>query len=349
MVAKSRHLPVRPEWLALTREAALEPDRPIVDAHHHLWTRPGNPYGLAEFGADMADGHRIVASIFAECHAEYTEDADPALRSLGETAYATRLAIESEAAGGTRVAAGIIGHVDLRIGARAGDVLDRHVALSQGRFKGIRNTSAHHPDPEARGSDISPPEGLIADPEFRRGFAALGPRGLVFDAWMYHHQLGELDDLAAAFPDTTIVMNHVGGPNGIGPYAGRRDAVFADWRAGMAAVARRPNVAVKLGGLGMRLAGFSFHERERPPGSADLAAAWRPYIETAIELFGADRAMFESNFPVDKGTASYGLFWNAFKRIAADAAPAEKAALFAGTAARIYRLGPIPGLTGGAA
>jgi L-fuconolactonase len=334
----SRHIPVRPDWLALRSEAALDPDRPIIDAHHHLWTRPANPYGLDEFRRDAASGHRIVASIFAECHAEYSDDPDPALRSLGETAYATGIARAAEATAGPRVAAGIIGNVDLRVGARAGEILDRHTAISDGRFKGLRNTSAWHPDPEARGSDITPPVGLLADPDFRTGFAALAPRGLVFDAWMYHDQLDELVALARAFPDTAIVMNHVGGPNGIGPYAGRRDEVFADWRAGMARLAACPNVAVKLGGLGMRLAGFRFHEQDRPPGSEDLAAAWKPYVAACIDLFGPERAMFESNFPVDKGTASYGIVWNAFKRMVADASEADRHALFFGTAVRIYRL-----------
>lgn len=341
----SRHLAVRADWLALRSEPALEPDRVIVDAHHHLWTRPTNPYGLEHFGADLAaGGHRIVASVFAECHAEYTEEADPALRSLGETAYATGIARAAEAAGGPRVAAGIIGNVDLRVADRAGAILDRHVALSDGRFTGIRNTSAFHENPEARGSELSPPPGLLADPAFRTGFAALAPRGLVFDAWLYHTQLGELAELARAFPETAIVLDHVGGPIGIGPYAGRRDEVFAAWRAGLAAAAACPNVAVKLGGFGMKMAGFAFHLAPEPPDSEALAEAWRPYVETAIALFGPERAMFESNFPVDKGTASYGIVWNAYKRIVAGYTEAEKAQLFAGTAARIYGLTGIPGV-----
>lgn len=346
----SRHLPVRADWLALRTEPALESDRPIVDAHHHLWTRPAAPYGLEHYAADIASGgHRIVASLFADCHAEYTDDPDPAVRSLGETAYATGIARAAETAGGPRVATGIIGNVDLRVAERAGDILDRHVALSDGRFKGIRNTSAFHENPDARGSELNPLPGLLADPAFRTGFAALAPRGLVFDAWLYFTQLDELAALARAFPDTTIVLDHVGGPIGIGPYAGRRDEVFAAWRAGLAGVAACPNVSVKLGGFGMKMAGFDFHLAPEPPGSEALAAAWRPYVETAIALFGPDRAMFESNFPVDKGTASYGTVWNAYKRIVAGHAEAEKDLLFAGTAARIYGLTDIPGATPGRA
>src|SRR5436853_268471 len=183
------------------------------------------------------------------------------------------------------------------------------------------------------------PAGLLMDRSVREGFARLHPLGLSFDAWMYHTQLGELIDLARAFPETPIVLDHVGGPIGIGPYAGRRDAVFAEWRTRITELAGCPNVQVKLGGLGMRLFGFDLHEGELPPSSEQLAAAWRPYVETCIAAFGANRAMFESNFPVDKGSGSYQVFWNAFKRIAAGCSATEKAALFAGTASRFYRLG----------
>ena len=123
---------------------------------------------------------------------------------------------------------------------------------------------------------------------------------MTFEAWQYHPQLPDVLDLARAFPDTPIMLNHVGGPLGIGPYAGRRDEVFASWREGIGELAACPNVWVKLGGLGMAVYGFEFHRREPRPGSAELADAWRPYIETCIEAFGADRGVFESNFPVDK-------------------------------------------------
>ena len=186
---------------------------------------------------------------------------------------------------------------------------------------------------------VTRPEGLLTDKRVREGFARLAPLGLSFDAWMYFTQLGELVDLARAFPDTPIVLDHVGGAIGIGPYAGRRDEVFAQWRRSIEELARCPNVHVKLGGLGMRLFGFDFHTRELPPSSADLAAAWRPYIETCIAAFGPERAMFESNFPVDKGGGSYQVFWNAFKRIASGCSAGEKAALFAGAASSFYRLG----------
>jgi predicted TIM-barrel fold metal-dependent hydrolase len=179
---------------------------------------------------------------------------------------------------------------------------------------------------------------LLLDKSFREGFAALAPLGLTFDAWMFQTQLGDLVDLARAFPQTTIVLNHVGGPIAIGPYAGKREEAFAAWRTGIQQVAGLPNTYVKLGGLGMKMIGFDFFEKTEPPSSQDLATAWRPYIETCITAFGPQRAMFESNFPVDKGTCSYQVLWNAFKRLAAGHSAEEKTALFSGTAQKAYRL-----------
>jgi len=176
------------------------------------------------------------------------------------------------------------------------------------------------------------------DERVRAGFARLAPLGLSFDAWMYHTQLSELVDLARAFPDTPIVLDHVGGAIGLGPYAGKRDEVFAEWSARIRELAACPNVHIKLGGLGMRMFGFTVHTGELPPSSEELAAEWRPYIETCITAFGPKRAMFESNFPVDKGSCGYAALWNAFKRIATDCSATEKAALFAGTATKFYRL-----------
>jgi predicted TIM-barrel fold metal-dependent hydrolase len=173
---------------------------------------------------------------------------------------------------------------------------------------------------------------------FREGFAVLGRLGLSFDAWLYHPQIGELADLARAFPATRIVLNHVGGPIGIGAYAGKRDEVFPVWAESIKTLAGCPNACVKLGGLGMRMGGFGFHEQPEPPSSEALAAAWRPYVETCIAAFGASRCMFESNFPVDKGSYGYPVFWNACKLLAKGASKTEKADLFAGTAARFYRL-----------
>jgi L-fuconolactonase len=332
------HFPVRPDWLALHEETALEPDLPVIDPHHHLWDRPENPYLVPDLLADLGGGHRIVATVFAECGARYRADGPVELRPVGETAFAAAAATTA-GPHGTRICAGIIGHADLRLGDAVEPVLRAHLAAGGGRFRGIRQISAWHADPAARASLASPPPGLLADPGVRRGAAVLARLGLSFDAYMYHTQLADLAALADAVPDLAIVLDHTGGAIGIGPYAGRRAETFGEWRAGMRALASRPNIHVKLGGMGMRLFGFGFGAGDRPPSSAALAAAWAPHVEACIEAFGAGRCMFESNFPVDKGSCSYAVLWNAFKRIAAGASAAEKAALFAGTAARVYRLG----------
>lgn len=175
------------------------------------------------------------------------------------------------------------------------------------------------------------------------GAAQLGHRmGLSFDAWLYHPQLADVGDLAAAFPDMTIILNHVGSPILGGPYAGRRDEVFTEWKSAILAVARHPNVVVKLGALPIRLPGGS-HDRAMPPNSEEVATAWRPYLETCIEAFGPSRGMFESNFPVQRRWCSYAVVWNAFKRLTQGASAEEKADLFSGTAARAYRIAERPG------
>jgi predicted TIM-barrel fold metal-dependent hydrolase len=336
----ARHLPVRPEWLDKRREPILEPELPIIDPHHHLWDRAHNHYFLPELLADVGSGHNIRATVFLECREMYRAEGPPELRSLGETEFVTGVAAMSASGkyGATKCCAGIVGNVDLRIGARAREVLERHMVASGGRFRGIRNGSTWHADPSLRIYTSGAPQGLLLDARWREGFAALAPLDLSFDAWMYHTQLGDLIDLARAFPDTRIVLNHVGGPVFIGPYEGKRDEEFAVWSAQIRKVAAFPNVYVKLGGLGMKIGGFDFGERELPPTSAELAAAWKPYIETCIDAFGPERGMFESNFPVDKGMCSYPVLWNTFKRLAAGCSGDEKEKLFMGTALRFYRL-----------
>ncbi len=330
---------LKPDWLALHHEEVLEPHLPIVDPHHHLWDHAGNPYFLPHLREDLGSGHNIVATVFVECRTMYRADGPPELKSLGETEFVNGIAAMSASGtyGPTRACAGIVGNVDLRHGARAAAILEAHMAVAGGRFRGIRNGSAWHAA-GIKATSANPPPGLLLDRGFREGFAALAPLGLSFDAWLVHTQIGDVLDLARAFPDTTIVLDHVGGPLGIGPYVGMRDQVFAEWRAAIRELALCHNAHVKLGGLGMHTIGFDFHARERPPTSEQLAKAWKPYIETCIAAFGAKRSMFESNFPVDKGTCSYQVLWNAFKRITAGCSASEKSALFGGTANTVYRL-----------
>src|SRR5438128_6774811 len=339
--APTPHLPVRPEWLDRRCEEIIEPDLPIVDPHHHLVDRPETGrYLLPELLADLGSGHNITATVYLEWLSMYRAAGPAELRPVGEVEFANGVAAMSASGtyGKPRVCAGIVGYADLTLGAAVEEVLEAMIMAGGGRFRGIRFITASHPDQAAWGSAVIRPEGLLMDRRVREGFARLAPLGLSFDAWMYHTQLSELVDLARAFPETQIVLDHVGGAIGLGPYAGKRDEVFVEWTARIREPAACPNVHIKPGGLGMRMFGFTHHTGELPPSSEELAAAWRPYIETCITAFGPQRAMFESNFPVDKGGCSYAALWNAFKRIAAGYSAAEKAALFAGTARNFYKL-----------
>jgi len=332
--------PVRQDWLDKRHEEIIEPDLPIIDPHHHLWDRPGYRYLFPELLADVGSGHNIRATCYEQAREMYRADGPEELKSLGETQFVSGVSAMSASGkyGPTRCITGIIGFVDLRLGSRAKGILERHIAISDGRLRGIRNGSTWSDDPTLKTFTAGGPPGLLRDSGFREGFAALARLGLTFDAWMFQTQLEDLVDLARAFPQTTIVLNHCGGPLAVGPYAGKREEAFTEWRDRIRAIASLPNTYVKLGGLGMKPIGFTFFENEQPPSSQDLEKAWRPYLETCITAFGPQRAMFESNFPVDKGTCSYQVLWNAFKRIAAGHAADEKTALFSGAAAKAYRL-----------
>jgi L-fuconolactonase len=334
------YLPVRQDWLERRKEPILEPDLPIVDPHHHLWDRPGWRYLLDELLADTGSGHNIIATVFVQARAMVRAAGPMEMRPVGETEFVNGVAAMSASGiyGKTKVCAGIVGHADLTLAGRVEPVLAAHTRAGGDRFRGIRHITAWDGDESIRNPAYSPPPNLLADKAFREGFAVLVRLGLSFDAWLYHPQINELTDLARAFPEAKIVLNHVGGPIGIGAYTGKRQEMFAAWAASIKGLAACPNVCVKVGGMGMRMGGFGFHQKAEPPSSEMLAAAWRPYVEACIEAFGPSRCMFESNFPVDKGSYSYPVFWNACKLLAKAASKAEKADLFAGTAARFYRL-----------
>ncbi len=334
------HPPGTPGWLALTTEEILEPDLPIVDPHHHLMDDPAHRYLLDDFAADLNAGHNIRATVYIQCGSGYRADGPTALRPVGETEFVDSVCTPGDgaAAGECRIAAGIVGFADLSAGAAVRSVLSAHIAAGNGRFRGIRHITAWHDHPELINTAFPAPRGLMDDDGFRNGFAQLGPLGLSFDAWLYQTQLDEMLRLARAFPDTTIVLDHCGGPLRSGPYRSRPDDAFVSWTKSMRQLADCPNVSIKLGGLGMRKIGFDLFERARPASSQELAALWRPYVDTCVEAFGADRCMFESNFPVDQISYSYAVAWNAFKRLASGASEHEKELLFSGTAARVYRL-----------
>jgi L-fuconolactonase len=297
------HWPINEPWLATLSEDIIDPDLPIIDAHHHLMDRPLYHYLLPEFLADLNTGHNVKATVFVQASAMYRAAGPVAYRTIGETEFVNGCAAMSASGlyGPTRACAGIVSHVDLLLGDRAKPVLEAHIAAGNGRFRGIRHSAARDTSPAVRTTSAIPPEGLLADAAFRRGFAALAPLGLSFDAWVYHPQIDEVSDLARAFPETSIILDHLGGPVGVGPYADRRAEVFAAWKASLDELSACPNVFIKMGGLAMRISGFDFPDHNLPPTSEILAAAFRPYIETAIELFGARRLHVREQLPDRQG------------------------------------------------
>ena len=317
-------------------EAPLEPDLPICDPHHHLWRRPNNPYLLDDFLRDASAGHRIVSSVAVECGAMYREEGPAELQPVGETEFLEGIASENSSAGTpATVAAAIVAYADLTLGDAVAAVLEAHLEASPTRLRGIRYSTMWDASDSFRSV---PRPGLLRDAAVRKGFARLQHLGLSFDAWLYHPQISELVGLARDFPAVPIILDHIGGPLGLGPYEGRRDEVFQAWSADITALSSCPNVVLKLGGVGSLRSGYDWHKRGPRPGSAELAEAMRPYFEHCIEKFGANRCMFESNFPVDRVSYSYVSVWNAFKIMARGYSEAERNALFHDTAARVYRL-----------
>ena len=341
-------------------EAILEPALPIIDPHHHLWQRPKGffdnlptplhgftkvskltpRYLLDELLADFNSGHNIVASVFVQCGAMYRADGPAAFKPVGETEFVNGVAAmcASGTYGAVRACAGIVGHVDLTQGAVVSEVLEAHLKAGGDRFRGIRHSAAFDADSNVLGPLVRVGGGLYTQAAFREGYARLAKYGLSFDTWLLEPQLPELIDLVRAFPETPVILNHVGTPLGIASYAGRREERFAIWRANIGKLAALPNVTVKLGGLAMAFCNFPSFLATPPAPSTQLAAEWKPYIEACIEAFGVNRCMFESNFPVDLGSCSYAVLWNAFKHLAKGYSADEKTALFSGTAKRVYRL-----------
>jgi predicted TIM-barrel fold metal-dependent hydrolase len=328
------------EWLNQVQEEALEPERPICDAHHHLWDKPASRYLIQDLVEDAAD-HNIVSTVFVECMASYREDGPEALKPVGETVYIDSLAAECLADPSRKMAcsAAIISYADLRLGSAVTPVLEAHQAASPGRFRGTRHGVGWDEHPDVPNSHTKPKRGQLLDGAFREGVACLQKQGLLYECYLYHTQLLELADLARTFPELTIILNHLGGPLGVGPYDVTSDEVVEVWKRGVVELAACPNVVAKLGGIAMPRNGFGWHERLAPPTSEELAHATAPFYLHTIEQFGPARCMFESNFPVEKQSCSYTVLWNSFKRIAAAFSEPEKEALFRGTAERVYRIG----------
>ena len=339
------YIPVRPEWLNRRREDILEPELPIVDTHHHMRESGGGKrFMFEELLADVNSGHNVVATVFMQSgtktRAMYRADGDPAFAPIGETEFVNGVAAMS-ASGGygpARLCAGIIGYADMALGARLRPVLEGHIRAGGDRFRGIRYSLTWDAWEGVCPKSEQHRKAVLASPAMRESLACFAQLGLLYEMWVFYPQMNDAIAVMRDFPDTQFVLNHLGGPLHIGPYAGRRDERFAEWRAAIRAVAQLQNVVCKLGGIGMHYAGFDFHENPEPPSSQMLCDAWRPYVETCIEAFGSGRCMAESNFPVDKAVCSYVILWNALKRMVSGASASEKAEIFSGTARRVYRL-----------
>lgn len=328
-----RFYPPRPEWLAKqVAEPVIEPDLAIIDTHFHLVDVPGIRYLREEFARDLDSGHRIEGSVYAEAQTAYRDSGPELLRSVGETDF-----ISGQADADSRIANGIVGYADLMYGAAVEEALHAHVQAGKGRFRGIRYALNKDPNPEIRVHHKTP-EGVFDEPALHAGLDVLERLGLSFDAWAFFHQLPSVTKLAKRHPGLNIIVEHCGGLLGYGPYAGKSDEVFHAWRRNMAQLSDCPNVALKIGGTLGRLAAYDYLNVERPEPSEALAACLRPYVLTCIELFGPQRCMFESNYPVDAVVTGYAVLWNTFKRITANFTPSEKTALYSGTARRVYRL-----------
>lgn len=338
-------------------EQILDPARPIIDAHHHLWDwrrlvanmpvrHPWDRvlhrtphYLLDELLADLDSGHNIRATVHVECGSMYRGSGPTEMFPVGETEFVNGIAAMSASGsyGERQACVGIVGYVDLTSNLHA-EVLEAHVAAGGGRFRGVRQSASYDADPNVVEPIARLREGLYGETRFRDGFGRLASLDLSFDAWLLEPQLPDLIDLARAFPETRICLDHIGMPLGIGAYTGKRAERFEIWRANIETLAGCQNVFVKLGGLGMHYPAFPSFQAKPPASSAELAREWRPYIETCIQAFSPSRAMFESNSPVDLLTCSYPTLWNSFKLLAEGYSAAEKHDLFFGTAARFYRL-----------
>ncbi len=331
------------DWLALVQEDIVDPQRPIIDPHHHLWkSRLGGDYLLPDFWNDTQSGHHIVKSVFIECHAFYLREGPEHLQPAGETAFIVEQARASNADPTKTQIAGIVAHADLTLAgaaeAKLNEILDLHAKQCDGRLRGIRHHAARDPHPHDLRIPGRAPPYLFGKEGFRKGLRLLAERGLTYDTWHFHHQNIDFLELARAVPECTMVLDHFGTPLGVGVYRGARDDIFQEWKQEIAAIARCDNVYAKLGGLAMPDNGFGWDQAERPPTSDEFVAAQEKYYRHTIDCFGPERCMFESNFPVDRLSISYHVLWNGLKKIASRYNAAEQQAMFYDTAEKVYRL-----------
>jgi len=341
---KSPHLPVRQEWLNQHIEDPISPNIPIIDPHHHLWDVGFGRYYIEELLEDInSSGHNILSTVYIMSSSNtkiYSKDGLEEFKPLTEIEFATSEGKRADLIPNNKVKvnASIVGSVDLTYGNKLQPVLEKAVNISEGRLKGIRMLLASHTDPRISSGAVKSDLGLMLHPNFIEGAKCIQNANLSLDFWIYHTQLNEMEKIARSLPDLTIILNHIGGPIHLGEYEGKQAATHREWRSAMMRLSRIPNINVKLGGLGMAVNGAKFHNNKFPPNSVQLSDVWKPWIYETIDMFGFDRCMFESNFPVDKGSCSYGALWNAFKILAKDMSDDEINKLFSKNAAKIYKI-----------
>ena len=329
-------------------EEILFPALPIIDTQHHLVDRVSDKIapvlGLRRFLIDdyvdyLGTRHNVVASIAVEGRSMYRTGGPAEMRSVGETEFLNGQAAMAASGlyGRCLVGAGIIANVDFRLGEKIGALIDAHRAAAPQRLRGFRQSALWDADPSILGDIFDGGEHLYRQDAFVEGFRHFARTDFSFEAFVLAPQLPDVVHLARLFPDTQIILNHSGQPIGVGAHSGRLGEEYPQWRRDMAALAACENVSVKLGGLGSYLMGLDSFRSDPPATSDRMATDWAPYVEVAIELFGARRCMFESNRPTDD-TGTFDSLCNAYKKMTAGCSADERAEIFAGTALRIYRL-----------
>ncbi len=343
MNKKNPYLPINKEWLDLYKEDALLPNLEIIDPHHHLWNLEFGKYLNDDFIEDIQkSGHNIKASVYIMSSANtkiYNNNLNES-STLPEIKFAYEQYLESKnnKLNQCSVNNSIVGALDLRYGNKLTSVIEKGLEISNGKLTGIRMLLAAHKDERVSSGAVKTKPSIMLDPNFMEGAKVLEKNNLSLDFWIYHTQLNELEFIAKTLPNLSIILNHIGGPIHIGPYEGKQGITHREWRRSMMRLSVFPNIKVKLGGLGMKVCGSKFYLNSKPPTSDQLSELWKSWFFETIDLFGIDRCMFESNFPVDKGSCSYGVLWNTFKKITDNFSNGERNKLFYQNAKETYNI-----------
>ena len=329
------------DWLAQVKEEIINPELPIIDPHHHLWNGDNQlassfPYLIDNLSEDTNSGHNIVGTIFMECAQGYYQEGEDKYKPIGETEYVMKVIKDSKKTSNSANIIGIISFADLMLGSEVKDVLNQHILIGEGLFKGIRHAAGWDQSNEIHNSHSNPIKNIYYDPSFRKGAEELIKLNLTFDSWHYHNQISDLSIFAKDYPELTIIHDHFGGPLGVGPYQGKKQEIFKKWKDDISQLSENKNVHSKLGGLAMPVNGWNFHKQDKPATSDQIIEMHYDYYLHAIECFGVDRCMFESNFPVDRRSISYHVLWNAFKKMVSNYSNEDKNKLFFQNAKDIY-------------